>query len=166
MLKISSQRLLINFTSSYVLKQDFFYPNILATHSWLLLNIWNSKLIITFKIKSYLKGIFASLMILTNNPFKSSLQYLQPTFLIRHFYAFCSLCTWSFKKIYPSQFLILCNKNDDFILLFITFLSCKFSLNSVFKALMKICSFTFHWGRYTELIMFGKFLKSIRKTFR
>ncbi len=110
MLKISSQRLLINFTSSYVLKQDFFYPNILATHSWLLLNIRNSKLIITFKIKSYLKGIFASLMILTNNPFKSSLQYLQPTFLIRHFYAFCSLCTWSFKKIYPSQFLILCNK--------------------------------------------------------
>ena len=170
MLKISSQRLLINLTSSYISKQDFLYPYKLAENSWLLILYRNFKTYNYVKVQIIFKRrfFFTSLMFLTNEFFfyKSSLLHLQLTFLIRYFYTFCSFAHQVLKEIHLILFLDTLRQKWWFHS-FVNhiFLSCKFPLNSVFKLSWKFVALHFHRWHSTELIMFGKFLKCNRKTF-
>ena len=112
MLKISSQRLLINVSSKlyFRTKKKKISFILIYLRKFIIINLYtkNSKLIITLRIKSYLKGIFASLMFLTNEFFfiyKPSLLHLQLTFLIRYFYTFCSFAHQVLREIHPILFL-------------------------------------------------------------
>jgi hypothetical protein len=104
MLKISSQRLPIHFTSNYTFRNRISYILIYLRniHDYYFKNR-NFKLIIILTTKSYLKGIFASLMMLTNKSFKSCVFATNISY--KAFLRLLFFCTHSLNKIYPSLFL-------------------------------------------------------------
>ena len=97
MLKISSQRLPIHFTSNYTFRNRISYILIYLRniHDYYFKNR-NFKLIIILTTKSYLKGIFASLMILTNNSFKLCVFATNISYKV--FLHLLFFCTSSFKR--------------------------------------------------------------------
>jgi hypothetical protein len=138
MLKISSQRLPIHFTSNYTFRNRISYilTYLRNIHDYYFKNR-NFKLIITLRFKSYLKGIFFYKPYVFDKRiffYKSSLLHLQLTFLIRYFYTFCSFAHQVLKEIHLILFLDTLRQKWWFHS-FVNhiFLSCKFPLDSVFK---------------------------------